>query len=225
MSTGENRYKTAVFYTKRGHKLLEMKSTLPAFTILDCVYNKESQIVYVLDVIAYGGRDLIDCDASFRFFWIKSKLLEDGPRFMDKNMKLKLDLVPAVDMSDSYAVRNSLQTFPIFSEGTELDGFLFYHKEGSYTAGETPLVLWLFPFMVDELFDEYRVNASYHSEKPTGYTDYLDYIKAFNEKYQKKHTKHKKAEAMEHESDHANEPNCRDELQATIDLEMTGDDV
>ena len=43
----------------------------------------------------------------------------------------------------------SWQPFP--NETLELDGLMFYHKKTAYTAGETPLVGWLKPFMVPEV--------------------------------------------------------------------------
>lgn len=35
-----------------------------------------------------------------------------------------------------------------------LDGLLFYHKKAHYVGGETPLVGWLYPYMVPEVIGE-----------------------------------------------------------------------
>lgn len=230
LSTGDDKNKAASLYYKNGQKFLEIKTNLPVYTILDCVYNKELQIVHVLDAIAFGCRDLIDCDASFRFFWLKSKFDEDCIRTTDSDSKLQLQLLNNYDFNDPYAIRTCFQTHPLFKEGAELDGYLFYHKDGLYTAGSTPLVLWLFPFMVDELFDTYKVDPFYHSEKPEAYSNYLDFIREFDEQLKnrkKKVTSKIKVEAEQETMDviESSFDESRDEMQAMIELEMTGNDV
>ena len=39
------------------------------------------------------------------------------------------------------------------SETWSLDGLLFYHKNGHYTPGSCPLVLWLKPFMLPDILN------------------------------------------------------------------------
>ncbi|EDW31086.1 GL12827 [Drosophila persimilis] len=47
-----------------------------------------------------------------------------------------------------------LQKHPIWTENQpKLDGFLFYHKEASYVCGTTPLVCWLFSYMLPDVLD------------------------------------------------------------------------
>lgn len=160
--------------------------------------------------------------SAFRFFWIKSKFIEEDLRVIDQEKTIKLELLATFDMFDVRSVRNCFQTYPFFDNSTELDGYLFYHKEGSYTAGETPLVLWLFPFMIDELFDEYQVNQCYFVARPENYTNYMTFIDEFNEKMQ---LRKKKPLPQRSESMDANNEGSEDEMQAMIDLEMTGGDV
>lgn len=208
-------------------KHFEVKTNLPAYTILDVIYNEASQTIFVLDMIAYGDRDMIDTDASFRFFWLKSKFEEEDLRITDSEKNIKFDLIMTYDFLDSSAVRSCFQDYPIFSNAkAELDGFLFYHKDASYTAGQTPLVLWLFPFMVDELF-EIKVNPCYHATRPDNYTNYLDYIKEFDIKMKQRKGKKQRntSDSMEHEMTDATNDDSRDEMQAMIELEMTGNDV
>lgn len=215
-------------YYKNGMKCHEIKTNLPPFTILDCIYNQKSHKIFVLDTIAYDKRDMMDSDAAFRFFWLKSKFVEDGLKALGNEEAL--DLVPTYDLCDHFDARKCFETFPIFPDGTELDGYLFYHKEGSYTAGETPLVLWLFPFMIDELLQNFKTHPSYLLTRPSSYTNYLDFIKEFDENManrRKKKTGTKKSESMEHEP--INESGDLevgwDEIQGMIELEMTGNDV
>lgn len=169
---------------------------------------------------------MINADSAFRFFWLKSKFLEDDLKIIDKENNLTLDLIMSYDFSDCLSVNILFQTYPIFSDGTDLDGYLFYHKEGSYTAGVTPIVLWLFPFMVEELFDHVKVNPIYISNRPKTYTNYLDYIREFDEKLKKR--RGKKSDSRASESMEVNDietDDGRDEMQEMIELEITGNDV
>jgi snurportin-1 len=228
LSMDDRQSNIARLYYKNGSNFLEVKTNIPAFTILDCVYSEVNQTIFILDVIAYAGRDLIGCDAEFRFFWLKSKFIEDDLKITDDKKNLKLNLLVNYPYTDPYAVSICFQTPPLFPDGAELDGFLFYHKEGSYTSGETPLVLWTFPFMIPELFEHIRPNDFYQI-KPANYTNYLDYIADFNAKLEKKKNRgkgRKSGEAMEHEtSGEPKEEENIDEMQAMIELEMTGSDV
>lgn len=55
-----------------------------------------------------------------------------------------------------------------------LDGLLFYHRDGQYTKGRTPLVTWLKSFMLSEVLG-ISVPPSL-DEKPDGYIDFKYYI-------------------------------------------------
>lgn len=153
--------------------------------------------------------------------------MEDAVMVTDKDKNLKLKLLENFDFSEPFAIKTCFETaFSGFNDKSELDGYLFYHKDGSYTSGESPLVLWLFPFMIDELFDNYKVDQSCHAKRPENYTNYLGFIKEFNEK-SKKRNKKKTAQssgggAMEHESiEDGITEDSSDDVQAMIDLEMT----
>lgn len=229
-TTEDYRKKTLKLYYKNGLSFLEAKTNVPADTILDCVYSEVNHTIYILDVVAYAGRDLTGCDAEFRFFWMKSKFLEDDLKITDDQKNLKLNLLVSYPYTDPYAVSVCFKTPPLFADGAALDGFLFYHKEGSYTSGETPVVLWLFPFMIPELFEGVKVNE-YCEVRPANYTNYLNYIAEFNAKLEKKKNRgkgRKSTEAMEHEPSgepKEEEDESRDEMQAMIELEMSGNDV
>lgn len=170
---------------------------------------------------------MINCDSAFRFFWLKSKFEENDLKVTNKENDLSLELIPCYELTDEFAVQTLFQTHPVFDDGTELDGVLYYHKECSYTAGETPLVLWLFAFMIEELFDNIQVHPHYKSQRPATYTNYLDYIKYFDENLRKRKKKRlsSTSESMEHEPVIDSIEDGEDEMQRMIELEMTGNDV
>jgi snurportin-1 len=129
------------------------------FCILDCVFAEDERArnetggrgkeaatanargaYHVLDVMAWNGAAMYDCDAEFRFFWAHTRLTEECDACEAPNAALGRDFafVPTpwyecdVDgVSRAYAG----------DIGTEIDGLLFYHKEAAYENGATPLVL------------------------------------------------------------------------------------
>lgn len=216
LSNAKSRNNLCKLYYKSGGEFLSIRSNIPRCTVLDCIYTKST--IFVLDVISYDGRDFFDCDTSFRSYWIKNKFLEDDLKIFpsNENENVKLLLMESFDFNNSEAIFNCFQTYPHFDDGIELDGFLFYHKEASYTVGESPLVLWLFPFMVEDVLPMFKVNEKYNSQKPDNYTNYLDYIYEFNLKLKnKRRSKDNRKEIMDVEE--------VDEMQKMIDLEKFGD--
>ncbi|KAG5677052.1 hypothetical protein PVAND_006836 [Polypedilum vanderplanki] len=211
-------------YYKNGTENLSFKTNLPKQTILDCILNKISNTLFILDVIKYDGRDFTNCDTSLRRFWIKNKFIENDLKVIDERSDIKMQLLESFDLTDMDQIYSCFQKFPIFNEGTELDGFLFYHKEADYAIGETtPLVLWLFPFMIEEVLPMFQVHP-YYKQKPDNYTNYHDYIRMFNENIKnKRKIRSKDDHKMDvQENQEKNEFDLQNEIQKMIDLERYG---
>lgn len=208
----------AALHYKNGKEFKKGLSTnIPKNTVLDCFYVEKSSTLYILDVLKYKGRDVIDCDYSFRSYWIRTKFDEDDLKFLDDNITLKM--IEIYDFNDPFSIQKCYEMYPIFSDETELDGFLYYHKEGSYTFGETPLVLWLFPFMVEEVMPTYKIHPHYNSLKPNDYENYQQYITDFNAKMSRKGRRSKEISGMDCET---STETIEDPIQQTIELETYG---
>ncbi|XP_072349139.1 snurportin-1 isoform X3 [Scyliorhinus torazame] len=119
-------------YTRSGYCVNRFPSLLPGgnrhnsatgkdYTILDCIYSEVNRTFFVLDVMCWRGHPVYDCQTEFRFFWLQSKLQEEGENLAE------------------IVSRNPV------------DGLLFYHKLTHYTPGSTPLVGWLKPYMVADI--------------------------------------------------------------------------
>ena len=124
------------------------------FCILDCVYAEDEKArkddnhrggvrngkYYVLDVMAWNGAAMYDCDAEFRFFWAHTRLTQECEACerpdVAKGREFSFAMLPWYD-ADAHGVRAA------YAEdiGVERDGLLFYHKEAAYDVGVTPLVL------------------------------------------------------------------------------------
>lgn len=176
--------KPTLVYFKDNHFFKKMRTNLPLNTILDCYYNGSTKTFYVLDVLAYKGSDLRMTTCDFRFFWIKNKMIDDDLGVIDDS-GMKMESLAYYDMENLEETLARFENFPMFENNEpELDGLLFYHKDSHYVEGKTPLVLWLFPFMVPEIFPEHNflIDPMYLKQRPENYTNYLDFIKQFNEK-------------------------------------------
>lgn len=44
--------------------------------MLDCIYSESKKLFYILDVIAWNGVSLNNCETEFRFYWLNTKLKE-----------------------------------------------------------------------------------------------------------------------------------------------------
>lgn len=80
-----------------------------------------------------------------------------------------------------------------FPDNVQVDGINFYYPESMYTPGETPLVLWLKPFMVPDILQKPVNDHLGQLYKPPDYVNIFKYIENLNKKNKKtKKTKKKK---------------------------------
>ncbi|TDG52886.1 hypothetical protein AWZ03_000429 [Drosophila navojoa] len=188
-------------YNKAGRIVMQLRSLLPGDgyvqkfkTVLDCVYVQEMDTFFVLDALSFGQQLLLDCDANFRFFWLRSRFDEHGELSERSNRNEKpFKLLEYYDFEDASAVEQALQRYPQWEANQpQLDGLLFYHKEACYTCGSTPLVCWLFPFMLPDV-----LNLPVHSgyEAPDDYlpSAALEYMDEFDRKLQAQRQQLKKS--------------------------------
>lgn len=107
----------------------------------------------------------------FRFFWLQSKLNDIEELGMEtSNNKYVFSYVPhhVCDFSIIKELFCDMHEPPV-------DGILFYHREGSYTSGDTPLVGWLKPFMLPEIL-KIPVSPEYMEMKPDKYVNLTQHI-------------------------------------------------
>lgn len=153
-----------------------------SLTVLDCVYIPNLDEYYVLDALAYGNQALTECEAEFRFYWIESQISELKLDEVTQHNHYVFRVIEKCNCGDNVMLNDFLSKYPIWPNNEpKLDGFLFYHGEASYVNGETPLVGWLFDFMIPEVFDVPLLNVNYLMDKPADYLNYLAFMKQFDE--------------------------------------------
>ncbi|XP_073957205.1 snurportin-1-like isoform X2 [Choristoneura fumiferana] len=204
---------TTKTYTKYGHFRQEFRSALPGGNpcdptknrccVLDCFYSDQNKIMYVLDLLAWNNQPMTDGEMEFRQYWLKSQLT-DMPELttINKKNKMVFQLLPMVPCTPE-SFNKFMMTCPQFEgDVPKLDGLLFYHKKAHYVSGETPLVGWLFPYMVPEVLgSEITVHEQYMSAKPTGYVNQAEFIQAFEAMLDKKRPKSRRASSAMDTSD------------------------
>ena len=194
-------------YNNSGRLRSKFHSNLPgdknnSVSILDCVFDEHLQEYWVLDVIAYNNQDYVDCDAEFRFYWIRSKLEEEQLSTVGGRNNYAFKAIPFYDCANEMSIESCLLMYPQFDGDTPaLDGFLFYHKESSYVKGKTPLVCWLFAFMIPEVLHFDTINFNYLSQKPENYVDYQSFIVQFDMDLAKKKKRHRRSHGKQIKND------------------------
>lgn len=173
-----------IAYSKSGCVIDIFQSSLQSgryLTVLDCIFNEETQSFYVLDVLVYHNQEFLLCDASFRFYWIRSKFDEFDHSQVHAHNQYAFYHIDRADFDHPEEVEGMLSRYPLWEDNKPaLDGFLVYHKLSHYHHGKTPLVGWLCPWMVPEVLG-YSVNAQYVKEGPTGNVKALEFMKEFDE--------------------------------------------
>ncbi|XP_038208162.1 snurportin-1 isoform X1 [Zerene cesonia] len=179
-------------YNKYGHFKFEYWSALPGGNprtavrhnscVLDCFYYKPTNTMYVLDILAWNAQPMTDGETEFRQFWMKSHLDEiSGLKTVSKWNRTVFKLIPMIPCT-THELNTFFSKYPPCEdpEFPPLDGLLFYHKKAHYFAGQTPLVGWLFPFMVPEVIGgDIKVNPEYFEGRPDDYVNQSDFIQKF----------------------------------------------
>ncbi|XP_075217710.1 snurportin-1 isoform X2 [Lycorma delicatula] len=165
-----------ISYTKKGIPTRHFKTLLPPKTVLDCIWNSKTESFYVLDVIQWNGMSLKNCQADFRFYWLNTKF-QENPHY---SIKTNENIYPSIALQryscNFNVISKTLENYPFFlGDCPKLDGLLFFHSETHYTSGYTPLVGWLKPYMLPEVFDV-KINPEYNAKKPDGYVSFTHYL-------------------------------------------------
>jgi len=176
LNTFESQLPNGSSRSKHNPKYLLFDSAHAGDTMLDCIFAPKFFAYFALDLLMWRDYDVRDCDTEFRMWFLQSKLNELPPPKNHKNMQ-NIIRIPSYPCN-SEGIRQCFSWQPFPNDTIELDGLMFYHKKTAYTAGETPLVGWLKPFMVPEVL-AFSIPAWIH--KPAEYSDFRSHINAFNE--------------------------------------------
>lgn len=116
------------------------ESSKNMYAVLDCIFCPMTITYYILDLLNWKDYPLQECTAEFRVFWLASKFSDECPPEVgtraphnDRSM-IPLRFTPVSHDSISSLYHSSHS--PYIS-----DGLIFYHNNGHYVNGLSPLVL------------------------------------------------------------------------------------
>lgn len=110
------------------------------YCVLDCIFVEATRTYYVHDLLCWKGHILDECEAEFRLFWMKTKLVEEKDLFTtSKRNPFRFVPTPISPCSSSGLTDAYKGKLP---DGFRRDGLVFIHKEGHYHSGITPLQLY-----------------------------------------------------------------------------------
>ncbi|CAL1544975.1 unnamed protein product [Lymnaea stagnalis] len=167
-------------YTKSGYCMNSFPSHLPGgyrknvekeTTILDCLFNEATQTYYILDLMCWNGHTIYDTETEFRFYWLHEKLKET------QSLQVASSTNPYkfIGLPGFRCIQEDI-SLAVTSAEFEIDGVLFYHKRTHYTFGSTPLVVWLKPYMLQEILG-IVVPDHQMCHMPNDYSNYADHMK------------------------------------------------
>ncbi|CAG9763380.1 unnamed protein product [Ceutorhynchus assimilis] len=145
------KFRTVVL-NERG-KVLTLKTHFPGgglnkhhgLTVLDCIYNKSTQTIFVLDCLFWNTMSMLDSETTFRFYWLETQFNENS-KLLQTSKPHKFQLIKF------FPAEKSLIQQKVFEKSTSVldTGIVFYHKELHYVFGQTPLLGWLYTYMLPE---------------------------------------------------------------------------
>uniref|UniRef100_A0A182QUY0 Snurportin-1 n=1 Tax=Anopheles farauti TaxID=69004 RepID=A0A182QUY0_9DIPT len=221
------RKRIAIAFSKRGRSIASVRTKLNLrdAIVLDCILAKD-RTFYILDALVLAQVDLVSCECQFRFAWIESKFHENNlaELFNSKTSNVKegfrLSLLPSYDLAHPESMSQCWSHFPAFANDTpRLDGYLFYHKESQYVYGTTPLVVWLFAFMLNDVLrlPTGLVNEQHLTNKPARYTgNYTEYIVEFDRMQANRKRKCRSKKPKQQEMDTTNETSLDNHPDAAL---------
>jgi hypothetical protein len=138
---------TTISYLENGRVLHQFKSFLPggglnaqngSSSIVECIYYEPTKIYYILDVMSWNDMHCYECNAEFRFYWLRAKVEETpfiSPQF---SAQQQFSFLPVPYWECSW---HGLREAYASELPYVRNGLLFYHREGHYEIGLTPLIL------------------------------------------------------------------------------------
>ncbi|KRX03307.1 hypothetical protein PPERSA_08361 [Pseudocohnilembus persalinus] len=120
----------AVARNKNGKIISKFITQIKNYSVLDCVFNKSSNIFYILDAIQYANVELSHEPTEFRIFWLNAQIQEYKSEFQEKQNEKKFQLVPYFEVNPENLQRCSMSQFLFLK-----DGIVFVNKQAQYIGG------------------------------------------------------------------------------------------
>uniref|UniRef100_A0A1B6LFT9 Snurportin-1 n=1 Tax=Graphocephala atropunctata TaxID=36148 RepID=A0A1B6LFT9_9HEMI len=212
-------------FHKNGKLIARFRSILPFgspssrgrnsdIVILDCIWKAKTRQLFALDVLFWKNQPLLNCDAQFRMYWLKSKIYDlnkqDLPQTQERDRGMYDVHLP------SHCSLSSLSSVLAHHDPSQVDGVLFYHNSAPYISGQTPLVGWLKPYMLPERFGV-DVPKGFLDLRPPDYENLEQWVSKVS------HTHSKQSQGQDKEKPRRQRRRRRKEMME-LDLTTTSED-
>lgn len=141
-------------------------------TILDCIYNEETRLYFVIDILQHNRICFMSKPAQIRFTWLEnngSAIANISSLSWKMRRRSNFILIRMTEVQPPIFLH-----YPIWPNDTpQLSGFLFYYKYSYYNCGVTPMVGFLHAFLVPEILG-FPINPMH--PKPPGFNSAINYI-------------------------------------------------
>lgn len=198
-----SRNRQTICYNSRGKVILKLKSNFSSgggsnaatgTTILDCIYNKQTKSMFILDCLCWNNMSMIDSDAEFRFYWLNSKFSDEYE--LSHCKKFKFVLVNCFPAQRTLIQDAMFQRLTVGDHQYCYDGIVFYHKQSHYYFSNTPLVGWLASYMLTEVL-QIDVAEEHIAKRPEGYNGIFSYIENLQLRTKPKYSSKKPGKQMD----------------------------
>lgn len=181
-----------VLQNERGKVLLTLKTHLPGGglsrgygrTILDCIYSRVTKTIFVLDCLFWNTMSMIDSDTSFRFYWLRNQF-DDNAKLLETNRPYKFQVLEFFPAQKSLIQDKVFENLVVSGQNVLYNGIVFYHKELQYDFKPTPLLGWLYTYMIPEKLG-INVPQELMDKMPIDYECFEKYMEQLRERQEKK---------------------------------------
>lgn len=111
------------------------RSSTSEYTILDCIFQRETGTYYAIDLLAWKGHQFLECDAEFRLCWLQQKLADEGVSFVARGNDHPIVAVPALPCAPAHL--EVCYGGGVATLGYGVDGLLFIRRASHYCGGST----------------------------------------------------------------------------------------
>ncbi|CAH2014192.1 unnamed protein product [Acanthoscelides obtectus] len=136
------------------------------------------------DCLFWNSLSMLDSEAQFRFFWLKSKF--DEMPDLAQHGHIQFILLHHFPAEKSMMQEIMSEQTIVKDQKLPYDGVVFYHKESHYFFGYTPLVGWLASYMLPEQLN-IDVPPENMARKPADYENMEKYLEDLEKRKKKRH--------------------------------------
>ncbi|XP_076464957.1 uncharacterized protein LOC143296870 [Babylonia areolata] len=131
-------------------------------TILDCLYNDEHELYYVVDMMCWKGQSFYKFETGIRIQTLEENMKAlPSIRHISQSNPFRFRTLPTLEGNPKNVLATVLKDTKF-----EITGLLFYHKRALYLPGLSPVGVWVEKRFVPSVLDIPMDILHYHAMRP-----------------------------------------------------------